>query len=134
MIGRLLAIRKTFESGSVDEEDVEPAVIIIINQGDAAAGGLDDVFLFGFRAGHMTRRQARFGRDVLKLNLGRRDAEFNICLRLGRTPWNSHTLTEHVNDKLRAADDERDKDENNPKAVHRVSSNGQELVFHEART
>src|SRR5215813_1413159 len=55
MADRLLAILKTFERGPVDEKNIQPAVVIVVNQGDAAAGGLDDVFLLGFRAGHMPR-------------------------------------------------------------------------------
>ena len=33
------------ESGAVDNEDVRPAIVVVIEDGDAGSGGLDDVFL-----------------------------------------------------------------------------------------
>ena len=36
-----------FEAGSAEDEDVEPAVVVVIEEGAAAAHGLDDIVLFG---------------------------------------------------------------------------------------
>ena len=38
-----LAFGKAFEPGAVDEEDVEPVVVIVVEEGDAAAGGFEEV-------------------------------------------------------------------------------------------
>src|ERR1700690_1148911 len=45
LVAGALSGGKAFESGSIHEEDVGPAVVVIIKDGDARAGGLDDVFL-----------------------------------------------------------------------------------------
>src|SRR5579872_4360609 len=45
MIGRGFALWRSFESGSVYKENVGPSVIVIIEDGNASAGGFDYVFL-----------------------------------------------------------------------------------------
>ena len=50
VIERLLAGWKAFESSSVDEEDVEPAIVVIVVKGDAAACGFEQVFVLVFAA------------------------------------------------------------------------------------
>ena len=42
----LLASRKTFEAPAVDEKNVQPAVVVVIIESDAAAGGFEKVFVF----------------------------------------------------------------------------------------
>ncbi len=39
----LLALGESFEAGAVDEEDIEPVVVIEVVEGDAAAGGFEQV-------------------------------------------------------------------------------------------
>lgn len=50
MVGGGLAGRKTFEAGAVDDEDVQPVVVVVIVESDAAAGGLEEVFVLVFAA------------------------------------------------------------------------------------
>ncbi len=45
MVGWRFALWKSFESGSVYKENVGPSVIVIIEDGNASAGGFDYVFL-----------------------------------------------------------------------------------------
>lgn len=59
----------------------------------------------------MPRSQPRPGRDILKLNLWRRNVELDVGLRFGGALGNSHSLTEDVNDDLktdRCAEEEID--------------------------
>ena len=44
-IGRTLPGRKSFELRSVHQENIEPAVVVVIEERDSIAGGLNDVFL-----------------------------------------------------------------------------------------
>ena len=41
MAGRLLAFRKSLQGRAVDDEGVEPAVVVVVERGDAGAGGLE---------------------------------------------------------------------------------------------
>jgi len=41
-----LSFGEAFESGAVDEEDVEPAIVVVIIEGDPAAGSLEEIFIF----------------------------------------------------------------------------------------
>src|SRR5262249_16190516 len=66
----------------------------------------------------MPRRQACFGRDVLKLNPGRRGAEFDVRLRLGRTPGDSQALTENVNSDLKTSRRAQKQAENESESLH----------------
>ena len=36
---------EAFEAGAVDEEDVEPVVVVVVVEGDSAAGGFEEVFV-----------------------------------------------------------------------------------------
>ena len=119
MIGRLLALRKSLKRGSVDEENVEPAVVVVIEQGDAAPRGLDDVFLLGLSARHVPRSQTCFGRDILKLDLRRRSVELDVGLRLGGPFGHSHSLTEHLNGYLPTYDNEQKKTDSPTEAIHK---------------
>ena len=46
VIGRLLARGETFQTRAVDQENVDPAVVIVIIKGDATAGGFEKVFVW----------------------------------------------------------------------------------------
>src|ERR1700733_4330846 len=50
MTGWLLSFGKTFKTPSVDEKDIEPAVLVIIVKSDTATGGLQKIFVFAFPA------------------------------------------------------------------------------------
>ena len=45
VIEGLFARRKAFQPPAVDQEDVEPAVVVIVVEGDAAARGLEQVLV-----------------------------------------------------------------------------------------
>ena len=51
---------------AVDEIDVEPAVVVVVEQGDAGADGLEDEFLLGRAHGVVPGGEAGFGGDVLE--------------------------------------------------------------------
>src|SRR5258705_10344222 len=59
VIGRLLADGKTFQTRAVDEENVHPAIIVVIVEGDSTTGGFEKIFIlvlapedsFGVQAG-----------------------------------------------------------------------------------
>ena len=43
---RLFALRETLEAPAVDEEEIEPAVVVVVVEGQAAAGGFEKIFIF----------------------------------------------------------------------------------------
>ncbi len=45
MIGGPLAGGEAFEASAVDQENVEPAVVVVIVESDPAAGGFEEVFV-----------------------------------------------------------------------------------------
>ena len=59
------------QGSSIHDEDVGPAVIVVIKNCDAGAGSFDDVFLAFFIAGDDFEFQARFLGNVLKVSHGR---------------------------------------------------------------
>ena len=60
MISRRWSGRKRFEPGSVHQKNIGPAVIVVIKDRDAGAGGLDDVFLGVDAAEDLLHGEARF--------------------------------------------------------------------------
>ncbi len=50
MIGGFLASGKTFKARAVDEENIQPAVVVVIIEGDAAAGGFEEILVLVFAA------------------------------------------------------------------------------------
>ena len=45
MAGGRLAFREAFEARAVDEEDVNPVVVVVVVEGDSAAGGFEKIFI-----------------------------------------------------------------------------------------
>lgn len=76
-----LARRKAFEACAVDEENVEPAVVVEIVEGDAAAGGFQQIFVLVFAAEGSFGIEARFARDIEE-----GDAEISGGSHRGRGP------------------------------------------------
>ena len=69
----LFAGGEAFEAGTVDEENVEPAVVVVVVEGDTTSGGLEEIFVFvlapedGFGvepglASHIEKSNAEIGR------------------------------------------------------------------------
>src|SRR6202008_4338151 len=48
--GGFLSFGEAFETPAVDEEDVELAILIVVVESDAAAGGFKQIFVFSFAA------------------------------------------------------------------------------------
>src|SRR6266498_500734 len=66
-IGRLMRWRDALEPSAVDHEDVEPAVVVVIKERDAAAGFFEDVSLARDTAIHIQRcAEPRLDRNVLE--------------------------------------------------------------------
>src|SRR5262249_25859252 len=67
MVGGRLAGRECLvELGAFGDEVVGPAVIVVVENGDPSAGGLDDVFLGGDPAEDVAHGETRFGGVVDK--------------------------------------------------------------------
>lgn len=62
----LASCRETFQPRAVDQEDIQPAVIVVIIEGDATAGGFEQVFVFVFAAVNRFRVEPRLFRDIQK--------------------------------------------------------------------
>src|SRR4030081_2571525 len=72
MVGRSFAFGESFESCSVNEEDVRPSVVVVIEDGHARAGRLDNVFFGCESAENVSKRQSRFFGDVDEIDFGLR--------------------------------------------------------------
>ena len=73
----LLAARKPFQRRAVDEKQIEPAVVVVVERGHAAAGRLEQEFVGGLTAVDGGRGEPRLPRHV-------REREANRRLRLRR--------------------------------------------------
>ena len=69
--GGLAAGGGGIEGGTVDQEDIEPAVVIVVDEGDAAAHLFDQILLVLRRAGNVAGvAEARGGGDIGELRGG----------------------------------------------------------------
>ena len=68
VIERLFAFRKTFEAGSVHEEDVEPAIVVVVVEGDTTSGGFKQVFILVLAAESGDGIQSGFFGDIDERN------------------------------------------------------------------
>ncbi len=64
MIGGFLPGGETFEAPAVDEKNVQPAVVVIIVERDAAAGGFEKIFILVLAAENGFGVEAGCARDV----------------------------------------------------------------------
>src|SRR5258708_27724118 len=55
---------KTFEAGAVDEKNIQPAIVVVIVESDATAGGFEKVFVFVLAAKDGLHIQAGLARNV----------------------------------------------------------------------
>jgi len=63
MAGRSFSGRR-IESGAIDDENIRPAVVVVIEDGDARSGGFNDVFLGVRAAENDLVGESGFGGDV----------------------------------------------------------------------
>src|SRR5205823_4506809 len=45
MVCRLLARLESIQAGAIYQEDIQPSIVVVVEQGDATACGFEDVFL-----------------------------------------------------------------------------------------
>ena len=76
VVGRLLAFGEPFTAGAVDNEHIEPAVMVVIVEGDAGAVGLDDVAFDTVFPENYGMNEARALGHILKLNVPRPAGKF----------------------------------------------------------
>src|SRR5277367_4338233 len=101
-VGRTLASGKSFQPRAIYEKNVGPAVVVIIEDGHAAARGLDDVFL-----GVDTAKDVRRGEACLRCNVGkggnrRRSGCFRLlCNRIRRRSRPPSASNRAPDEKLR---------------------------------
>ena len=48
MVGRFFALFKSFEERAVQHQEIEPGIVVVIVEGDTAAGGLEEISIFVF--------------------------------------------------------------------------------------
>ena len=71
MPGGFLPRGKTFEAPAVYEENIQPTVVVVIVEGDTAAGGLEEISIFVFAT------ENSFGVEAgLASNVDEADAQF----------------------------------------------------------
>ena len=66
MRGRTLPCGKTFETRPIYQKNIQPTVIVIVVEGNAAAGGLEQILVFVLAAKNCFGVQPRFGSHVDK--------------------------------------------------------------------
>src|ERR1700722_5959400 len=70
MVGGGPSVGKAFESGSIDEEDVRPSIVVVIEDGDAGPGGFDNVFFRGQAAENVGEGQSCLFGHVNEIDRG----------------------------------------------------------------
>src|SRR5207237_8915011 len=68
MIGGFLASGETFEAPAVDKKNIQPTIVVVIVEGDAAAGSFEKILIFVLAAKNGFGVEAGFARDVEKGN------------------------------------------------------------------
>ncbi len=84
MIGGFLASGKTLEARAVDQENVQPAIVVVVVESDAAAGGFEKVFVLMLAAENSFGVETGFPRDVQEGNpeiggMGRNGSLWRSC-------------------------------------------------------
>ena len=100
MIGRFLALGKPLEGGSVNQENIEPAIVVVVEQRDPAADRFKNISLLALLSGHMPGGQARLGGNIFEVNFGEWDVEFGGGRLARGALWNGHSLTANLNASL----------------------------------
>src|SRR5262245_29575231 len=104
MICGFLPLRKTLERRPVYHEHIQPAIRVVVNERDTAAGGFDDVLLVEVGTGDMTCRQTRFAGDILKIDFRERELELDIGSSASHTTRNRHSLAKQRQSRRNAQD------------------------------
>ena len=83
MADGLVALGKAFEPPPVHEKDVEPVVLVVVEEGRAAAGGFEQILVAMFAAEDGLDVQAGFFRHIDKLHAQRRSGHRREAAPLG---------------------------------------------------
>jgi hypothetical protein len=75
----LLASGKTLEAHSVDQEDVQPAIVVVIVESDTAAGGFEQIFVLMLATKDRLGVEARFSSNI-------QETDTQVCRLLAHTP------------------------------------------------
>ena len=73
MRGAAPSLGETFQARAIDQKNVEPAVVIVIVESDAAAGGFEQIFVFVLASEDGLHVQVGFTSHVEKLTPGSSD-------------------------------------------------------------
>ena len=81
MRSRLAARGKAFQARAVHQKNVEPSIVVVVVEGNAATGGFEQVFVLVLAAENGLRVQSRFATDVDKANaeISARRSRFVFC-------------------------------------------------------
>src|SRR5579871_645650 len=60
--------RKSFDLRTIHNEDVEPAIIVVVVEGDAASGSFEQILILVVSSKDRLYVQSRFARDIHKVN------------------------------------------------------------------
>src|SRR5271155_318713 len=70
--GWLLTFCESFETPAVHEKNIEPAILVVVIEGNSAAGGFEEIFVLAFAAINCLRIQAGLRCHIDKLQAKRR--------------------------------------------------------------
>src|SRR5438876_12170580 len=68
MRGRLGSCGKTFEPGAIYQKNIEPAVVVVVVEGNAATRGFEQILVLVFSAKDCFRIQAGLARNIQEAN------------------------------------------------------------------
>ena len=74
---RFLVFGKAFETPAVDDENIQPTVVVVVVESDAAAGGFEKIFIFVLAAVEGFSVEARFFGYVEEIDAKRRGFRLN---------------------------------------------------------
>src|ERR1035441_3710872 len=78
MAQRLFARRETFQAPAVHQEDIQPAIVVVIIESQAAAGGFEKIFILTLAAIDGLYGQARLFDHIHKTKTERRALDWRL--------------------------------------------------------
>src|ERR1700678_533797 len=64
LVGGMILVRRSIQSSSVHQKDVQPSIIVVVDERHPRAGGLKNVLLAVVSAAHLDKVQTCFARHV----------------------------------------------------------------------
>lgn len=87
---RFLALRKTFQAPSVYQENIQPAVIVIVIESHTATSGFEQIFVFVLAAEYGFCVQAGFLADVQEVDAELWRSGCGRCFLRGLWQWREY--------------------------------------------